>query len=316
MALIVEDRILETSTSTGTGDFTLAGALLGYKAFSAVCATNDTFYYMIEAIDANGAPTGDWESGLGTYSASNTLTRTTVSRSSNSNAAVSFAAGTKRVSISSVAQYLQLLTNYEAGPITAPTAADFTQLNFGTSTATDGTGALLFSPQIGDPAPRYLVKSSPAGSFDLYARIEMATSTTSSTAPIQHNFGIVLRNSSNNEVVSFEQAAQRPGVSPFNFWYHLAFRVNGTNSGTYGTNYLAAIYDMKNWPWMRLGYNSATGVCTFYKSPDGKNWISLGTATVGTNLGTPDQIGLLARAITVNVTATAFISYFSMTAPR
>jgi hypothetical protein len=106
MSLIIEDRVLETSTSTGTGDFALAGALTGYRAFSAVCTTNDTFYYMIEAIDLNGAPTGDWEAGLGTYSAANTLTRTAVSRSSNSNAAVSFSAGTKRVAISAIARSL------------------------------------------------------------------------------------------------------------------------------------------------------------------------------------------------------------------
>ena len=109
MALIVEDRIAETSTSTGTGDFTLAGSITGFRAFSAVCATSDTLYYLIEAIDANGVPTGEWETGLGTYSAANTLTRTTVSRSSNANAAVSFAAGTKRVSIASSKAYLTLL---------------------------------------------------------------------------------------------------------------------------------------------------------------------------------------------------------------
>jgi hypothetical protein len=99
MALINDDRVMETSTSTGTGDFTLAGAITGFRAFSAVCATSDTFYYYIEAIDASGIPTGDWETGYGTYSAANTLTRTTVHKSSNANAAVSFSAGTKRVAL-------------------------------------------------------------------------------------------------------------------------------------------------------------------------------------------------------------------------
>lgn len=103
MALIVEDRIAETSTSTGTGDFTLAGSITGFRAFSAVCATSDTLYYLIEAIDANGVPTGEWETGLGTYSAANTLTRTTVKASSNAGAAVSFAAGTKRVALAMIA---------------------------------------------------------------------------------------------------------------------------------------------------------------------------------------------------------------------
>ena len=99
MAHITKARVLETSTTTGTGDFTLAGAVAGYRAFSAVCSTGDTVYYAIAAVDASGVPTGEWETGFGTYSASNTLTRTTVEESSNSNAAVNFSAGTKRVSM-------------------------------------------------------------------------------------------------------------------------------------------------------------------------------------------------------------------------
>lgn len=99
MALIRADRVCETSTTTGTGAFTLAAAVAGYRRFSAAMATNDTCYYTIEAIDVNGVPTGDYEVGLGTYSSANTLTRTTPQFSSNANAAVSFAAGTKRVFI-------------------------------------------------------------------------------------------------------------------------------------------------------------------------------------------------------------------------
>lgn len=62
--------------------------------------TGDVFYYMIEAVDGSNIPTGEWETGLGTYSAANTITRTTVHNSSNGGAAVSFSAGTKRVSLS------------------------------------------------------------------------------------------------------------------------------------------------------------------------------------------------------------------------
>jgi hypothetical protein len=109
MALVVADRIQESSTSTGTGAFTLAGAGTGFRAFSAVCSTGDTLYYLIEALDANGNPSGDWEVGLGTYSAANTLTRTTPAASSNANAAVSFAAGNKRVSLDATAGYLASL---------------------------------------------------------------------------------------------------------------------------------------------------------------------------------------------------------------
>lgn len=106
MTLIIEDRVAETTTSTGTSNITLAGALTAYRTFASVCAVSDTCYYMIEAVDANGMPTGEWEAGLGTYSATNTLTRTTVHNSSNADAAVNFAAGTKRVAMALSAAHI------------------------------------------------------------------------------------------------------------------------------------------------------------------------------------------------------------------
>ena len=105
MAHITDERVLETSTTTGTGDITLAGAVTGFVAFSLVCTSPiDTFYFLIEAVDSSGIPTGAWERGWGTYSGVSTLTRTRVDKSSNGNAAVNFGAGTKRVSITSPAQ--------------------------------------------------------------------------------------------------------------------------------------------------------------------------------------------------------------------
>jgi hypothetical protein len=103
MTHIVEDRILESSTTTGAGDFTLAGAVTGFRRFSAVCSVGDTVSYVIEAIDSLGQPTGDYEYGTGTYSAANTLTRTTVTGSSNAGAAVNFAAGSKNVALVTLA---------------------------------------------------------------------------------------------------------------------------------------------------------------------------------------------------------------------
>lgn len=111
MAHVTDDRVLETSTTTGTGAFTLAAAVTGFKRFSAakqydgtVMAVNDTCSYSIWGVNSTtGVPTGEWETGLGTYSAANTLTRTTVLRSSNADAAVSFSAGDKFVALSIVA---------------------------------------------------------------------------------------------------------------------------------------------------------------------------------------------------------------------
>lgn len=103
MAHISEDRVLETSTTTGTGNLTLAGAVTGYRTFASVMVTTDTCLYAVWGVDVNGSPTGEWEGGIGTYSATNTLTRTTVLESSNAGAAVNFSAGTKYVAISLLA---------------------------------------------------------------------------------------------------------------------------------------------------------------------------------------------------------------------
>jgi hypothetical protein len=94
MAFKLGDRVKETTTSTGTGAITFAGAVAGFRAFSSVLSDGDLTSYFIQD-DA-----GNWESGTGTYAAgANTLTRTKVLASSNFNSAVSFAAGTKSVFI-------------------------------------------------------------------------------------------------------------------------------------------------------------------------------------------------------------------------
>lgn len=108
MAHVLADRVMETASTTGTGALTLAGAYTGYRAFSAVCATNDTFRYCIAGVDGNGNDSGEWEVGLGTYSGANTLTRTTVEASSNAGALVNFSAGTKRVLMGVSAAYASI----------------------------------------------------------------------------------------------------------------------------------------------------------------------------------------------------------------
>ncbi len=92
MALVVRDRVKETTTTTGTGTITLLGAVSGYQAFSVIGNTNTTYYAIVDSA------AGTWEVGIGTYSSTGpTLARTTVLESSNSNTLVSFAAGTKDV---------------------------------------------------------------------------------------------------------------------------------------------------------------------------------------------------------------------------
>lgn len=92
MAIVVKDRVQETSTTTGTADFVLGGAVTGYQSFAAIGNTNTTYYAAVDPA------TGAWEVGVGTYSTTGpTLTRTTVYESSNAGAKIDFAAGAKNV---------------------------------------------------------------------------------------------------------------------------------------------------------------------------------------------------------------------------
>jgi len=95
MALVLKDRVKETTTTTGTGAISLGGAVANFQAFSAVLSDADTTYYAI--IDVTNS---DYEVGLGTYaSGGNTLARTTILESSNGGSAVDFGAGSKNVFI-------------------------------------------------------------------------------------------------------------------------------------------------------------------------------------------------------------------------
>lgn len=98
--LVSPDRVLETSTTTGTGSYQLAGAVTGYRAASAVAVNNDTVYYYAEDVGMNGVPLGGWETGLGTWKSGNILERTTIHASSNANNAVNWSSGTRRIGLS------------------------------------------------------------------------------------------------------------------------------------------------------------------------------------------------------------------------
>ena len=90
MALVLKDRLKETTTTTGTGTYTLAGAVTGFEAFSQVGNGNTTYYCCTDGTD--------FEIGIGTYTSSGTtLARTTIPQSSNSDNAVSWSSGTRTV---------------------------------------------------------------------------------------------------------------------------------------------------------------------------------------------------------------------------
>jgi hypothetical protein len=93
MALVINDRVKVTSTTTGTGPMALGSAVTGFETFAAGIGNSNTTYYCIF-----NQGTTEFEVGLGTLDGSSAnLTRTTVISSSNSDAAVNFGSGTKDV---------------------------------------------------------------------------------------------------------------------------------------------------------------------------------------------------------------------------
>jgi len=134
MALVLADRIKETTTTTGVDTYTLAGAETGFEAFSQIGDGNTTYYCCTDGTD--------FEIGIGTYTLSGTtLARTTILQSSNSDSAVSWDAGTRTLFCTypgGKAAFLdasnQLVIN---GTSVTSTAAELNILDGVTASATD-----------------------------------------------------------------------------------------------------------------------------------------------------------------------------------
>ena len=148
MALVIDDRVRETTTVTGTNDASLLGAVTGFQSFS-VIGNNNTTYYTIA--DQAG---GNWEVGIGTYISSGAvLQRTTVLSSSAGGTKVSFPAGTKDVFVtypSSKAVYLDASSDVQPalGTVNA-TTVDTTNIEVTNIKAKDGTASASIANSTG-----------------------------------------------------------------------------------------------------------------------------------------------------------------------
>lgn len=383
MAFIVADRVMESSTTTGTGAFTLAGAYTAYRTFGSVMSTSDTTKYVIEAIDANGNPTGAWEVGIGTYSGTNTLTRTSVEASSNSNNAVDFAAGTKRVMMDASAALLNSflknsnnlsdvsnadtargnltaaksgavtgsgltqatsrllgrttastgaieeisvsapltlssgalgLSSYEAGPPTPPTTADLaTWDNQGTSTASDGTGALIFRGQA-DGVIHGLIKATPSTPFTVYCRVDVGNNTTLNVGTAYNTVGGILFKDTggDNERLTFFILNQHDvsGGDDVKTYATGIQRWTGASPPVFSSTPVIK-YNSKPWKWIKVEFDGTT--FTMSAGFDGKNWESIGTETLAAFIDGAASYGVFHYGSAGGPFAQ--FGYFSTTAP-
>ena len=136
MALVLADRVRDTTTTTGTGTVTLSGtAPTGYQNFSVIGNSNTTYY----TINAGS----QWEVGIGTYSSTGpTLARTTVLASSNGGSLVDFSTGTKDVFVTYPAEEAV----YQDGSTIKAGTAILGVTNGGTGTNTAFTsGSVVFA---------------------------------------------------------------------------------------------------------------------------------------------------------------------------
>jgi hypothetical protein len=113
MALVLKDRVKETTTTTSTGTYTLAGAVTGFQSFAVVGNGNSTYYTVTDGTN--------WEVGVGTYTSSGTtLSRDTILASSNSGSAVNWGAGSKDVFLTYPAERSVFVDdNFEIVPSTS-----------------------------------------------------------------------------------------------------------------------------------------------------------------------------------------------------
>jgi hypothetical protein len=177
MALVLADRVRETTITTGTGTVTLGGAVTGFQTFSVIGNGNTTYYTIA------GQGTAEWEVGVGTYTSSGTtLSRDTVLASSaGAPTKTTFSAGTKDVFVTYPAER----SVYSNGTDIVPdTAAILNVVSGGTGQSSYTNGQLLIGNTTGNTLTRatltgtsnQIIVTNGAGSITLTTPQDIATS--------------------------------------------------------------------------------------------------------------------------------------------
>jgi hypothetical protein len=179
MALVIKDRVKETTTTTGTGTLTLDGAAGGFQAFSAIGDGNTTYYAITDQA------TGDWEVGIGTYTASGTtLSRDTILASSNAGSAVNLSAGIKNAFATYPAEKAAFVDDIPTNNNQLTNGAGYITGNQTITLSGDvsGSGTTSISVTVADDSHNHIISNVDGLQDALDAKQAAATALTTSTS--------------------------------------------------------------------------------------------------------------------------------------
>jgi hypothetical protein len=273
MALVLADRVKETTTTTGTGTITLAGAATGYRSFSVIGNGNSTYYAIIDST-AN-----TWEVGVGVYtSAGTTLSRTTVfSNSSNTTALINFAAGTKDVictqpawstlNYDSVAIGYQALNASIVGSGTNNTAIGYQALATSSAAANNtAVGSLAMSAAVSNNAQvavgRYALNALTSGLYNCVVggAAGLAVTGGSYNSLFGTYAGFSLAGQSNNTAIGYSALYYNTAASNTAVGYNAGLNVNGTGNTAVGYQALQGNATMTGTYNTVMGWSAAPAV--------------------------------------------------------
>jgi hypothetical protein len=228
MALVLKDRVKETTTTTGTGSFSLAGAVTGYDSFGQIGSGNTTYY----AVYLDGG--SEWEVGIGTYTSPSTLSRDTILASSASGAKVTFSAGQKTIWCdypAGTSVYVSNNGSQTSGQVlksngvgTPPTWQTTTNGDVvGPASATDNAVA-RFDTTTGKLLQNSVVTVGDTGAVSGVTTLSASTSVTTPIVQATNSAGLALRNSAGTTQISMG------GGGGDNVTIAVATNINGANA--------------------------------------------------------------------------------------
>ena len=322
MALVLADRVRETSTTTGTGSVVLAGAYPSFQSFLAAIGNGNSTYYAISNLSL-----GEWEVGIGTYTSSgNTLSRTTVLSSSNSGSLVNFSAGSKDVICtqpSERAVYLDTATNTTVPGITITGLTASTALaldaskivvsvtNTGTGNNVLATSPTLVTPALGTPSSGVVTNLTGTASININGTVGATTANTgaftSVTATSVTNSGLT------SGRVTFASTAGLLADSASLTWSGTVLGTTGfTASSDSSFTSTGALTISKGTTGQRptavsgmLRFNTTS---TEFEGYNGTTWASVGGAALSNDTSTATNIYPLSASATTGTASTLYTS--------